>query len=553
MRQPAQNQWDAIVVGSGLGGLSCAAYLCAAGKRTLVLEAHYVAGGNSQIFRRNRKGREYEFDVGIHYIGECAPDGLIPAILRGAGLAERVAFRQLDGDGFDTLVFPDFTFRVPKGWDRYRSRLLETFPEEAGSIGTVVDILRRVADEGARVTDGDVAMQEMASEAPTFAEWGLRPVPDLFREHGLSERASAVLLAESLAYACPPSRTPVALQGWLLNHYVGGGAYYPEGGAQMIAGRLVEAIRAYGGEVRTEARVERIHIEKGRAAGVTLENGERIDAPSVVSNADLKRTMLELVEPGHLAADTLGRVRGYRMALPLFVVYLGLDIDVVNEGIENTNYHVWGTYDVEQVYRRLQAGEMPKESMAYATFTSVKDPTNPRLAPEGYTNLQIMTVAPPDYAYWKMDGKTPSQGARYRRDPAYRSHKKQLTEQLIDSVERVLPAIRDHIDWKEAATPITQERFTRSCGGTSYGIELACDQIGSMRMGPETEVPGLFLSGASGPSGHGIANAMRSGVLAAGAALDTDLLPMIRSGEVIGDSSKLPELRDDWDAWQECH
>jgi phytoene dehydrogenase-like protein len=82
--------WDAVVIGSGLGGLTCAAYLCAAGQRTLVLEAHSVAGGNSQVFRRRVHGDDYEFDVGIYYIGECGRDGLIARMLDGLGLAERV-------------------------------------------------------------------------------------------------------------------------------------------------------------------------------------------------------------------------------------------------------------------------------------------------------------------------------------------------------------------------------------------------------------------------------------------------------------------------------
>ena len=105
--------WDAIVIGSGLGGLACAAYLCASGRRTLVLEAHYVAGGNSQVFRREIGGRAFEFDVGVHYVGECGPDGLITRILNGAGLAERVVFRPLDPDGYSELRFPGLRFRVP--------------------------------------------------------------------------------------------------------------------------------------------------------------------------------------------------------------------------------------------------------------------------------------------------------------------------------------------------------------------------------------------------------------------------------------------------------
>ena len=110
------NKWDVIVVGSGLRGLTAAAYLDANGKRTLVLEHNYVAGGNSHVFRRKRM---FEFDVGVHYLGDCGPDGGIPRILHGVG-ADKIEFLEMNPDGFDTLMFPGLTFKVPKGWDKYR-------------------------------------------------------------------------------------------------------------------------------------------------------------------------------------------------------------------------------------------------------------------------------------------------------------------------------------------------------------------------------------------------------------------------------------------------
>jgi phytoene dehydrogenase-like protein len=552
MKDRARAKWDAIVIGSGLGGLACAAYLCASGRRTLVLEGHYVAGGNSQAFRRSIRGRDYEFDVGVHYIGECGRDGMITSILRGVGLAERVVFRPLDPDGFSTLVFPDLSFRVPVGWDRYRTRLLETFPDEAEPLGRVVDVLRQVGDDGNRLQRGEFGMADLASEAPAFLKWGMRPVTDLFAEHGLSQRASAVVLGEQLCYAVRPTRTPVAMHAGLTAHFLGG-AYYPEGGGQVIAARLIEAIRAYGGEVRTRAPVERVRVEQGRAAGVTLEKtGEEIDAPVVVSNADLKRTIHELVGDEHFPPETVERVRSFRMSHPLFVVYLGLDVDLVAQGMPNTNYFVWGSYDTEGVYDAIEAGRMPDHDMVYATVTSTRDPASRHIAPEGHTNLQLMTLVPKDYGIWNVD-RTPTQGGRYHRDPDYRRRKSELAERLVETAERVLPGLREHIDWKEAASPVTQERFTRSTGGTSYGIELNLDQIGPFRMGPGTEVPGLFLCGASTPSGPGVSGVLRSGVIAASAVLERDLIGAIRAGEVFGDLDRLPALRDDWDAWRESH
>ncbi|MFQ5514058.1 MAG: phytoene desaturase family protein [Myxococcota bacterium] len=544
-------RWDAVVIGSGLGGLACAAYLCAAGRRTLVLERHYVAGGNSQVFRRRIHGQSYEFDVGVHYIGECGRDGLITTILHGLGLAERVIFRPLDPDGYSTIVLPDLSFRVPVGWDRYRARLLETFPDEAEPLGEVVDILRAVAEAGRRYLNREVEAGAVAQEMPVFLEWGLRPVTTLFDRYGLSRRARAVLLGEQGDYAVRPSRTPVAMAAGLTGHYMSG-AFYPQGGGQAIPGRLIEAIRAYGGEVRTRAPVSQVWIEAGRPRGVKLTKGGFIEAPVVVSNADLKRTVLELVGAEHFSAETVERVRAYRMALPLFAAYLGLDVDLAKEGVPNTTYWVWGTDDIEAIYEQIEAGRLPKENFAFLTVATIKDPVSRHLAPEGHSNLQVMTLVPPDYDLWNVE-KGPAEGGRYHRDPAYRQRKAEILRRLIAVTEELLPAVRGHIVWQEAATPVTQERFTLSTGGTSYGIEFNCEQAGPLRMGPTTEIPGLYLCGASTPSGHGIGSVLRSGVIAAGAVLETDLLALVRSGQVIGDRGRLPELRDDWDAWRESH
>lgn len=552
MTSGSGESWDAIVVGSGLGGLSCAAYLCAIGRRTLVLEGHYVAGGNSQAFRRDFRGRQYEFDVGVHYIGECGPDGTITHLLHGLGLAERVVFRPLEPDGYSTLVFPDLTFRVPAGWERYRARLQETFPGEADVVGRVVDALRQVAEQGRRFQRHEISVAELGEEAPVFVRWGLRPVTELFRHCGISQEAAAVLLGEQGDYAVRPSKTPTALAAGLTDHYMRG-AFYPEGGGQAMAGRLVEAIRAWGGEVRTRAPVERIRLEKGRVAGVVLEkSGAEIDAPIVVSNADLKRTVRELVGEEHFSAETVDKVRSFRMSLPLFAVYAGLDLPPDALGATNTNYWLWGTTDIEHIYEQLENGEMPEENLAYITVTSLRDPGSTHIAPPGHTNLQVMTLVPHDYGMWHVE-KGPAEGGRYHRDPEYRRRKGELLEELLATAEQVLPGLREHVDWKEAATPVTQERFTHSTGGTSYGIEFATDQMGPMRVGPETEVPGLFLCGASTPSGHGVANVMVSGLLAASAATETDLLSLVLRGEVLGDAGRLPRLRDDWDAWRESH
>ncbi len=548
-----RSDWDIIVVGSGLGGLTAAAYLAANGLRTLVLEQHYVAGGNAHVFRRKveRRTRSFEFDVGVHYVGDCGPDGLIPTILRGVGLDGKVEFLEMDPDGFDTLMFPGLTFRVPKGWDRYRERLVSAFPDEETGLHRYLDVLEGVVGEFRRVRL-PVAPQDvprLIQEAPNFMRWGMRPLKDLFDDCGLGQKVRAVLAAESGAYAVPPSRAPVVLQAGLMDHYLKG-AYYPRGGGQVLPAHLLDVIRSHSGEVRTRTRVDRILVEDGRVAGVRLASGEELRSPVVVSNADLKRTYLELVGEEHVSAETVSRIGRYRMALPIFCVYLGLDIDL-RERMPNTNYWYQTTFDTEGMYQDVYEGRVPRELGVFITAASVKDPHTETIAPKGYSSLEAMIWAPANYDMWSVE-EGPTAGERYHRNPEYRSLKEQLTDAVVEGVEAVLPGIKEHILWKEAATPITQERYTLSTGGTSYGIELALDQFGPNRPSPQTEIEGLYLAGASTVFGHGIVGVMRGGVGCASAVLKRDLMAETEAGTVFGDPSRLSGGGPGWDPWEAC-
>ncbi len=530
-RKLEADRYDAIVVGAGTGGLVAAALLARHGRRVLVIDQHYVAGGNTTVFRR----RGYEFDVGLHYIGDCGANGLVPRILRAAG-AEPVVWEELDPDGFDTMLFPDLTFRYPRGLANLATRLHEAFPAERRGLERYLRLLRAThgLTQLARHASGAV---DVARGADLLLRWAMRPFAEFLDTCTRDPRLRAVLTAHHGIYALPPSRTPTLLAVGVTAHYADG-AYFPRGGGQVTSDRLVASIERHGGTVLLRAQVERIVVEKGHVTGVELRSKHlghrRVRAPVVISNADLKQTLTRLVDAEHLTARTRSRTAEYEMSLGLGVVYLGLDRDLAAEGMARTNFFVNDTYDLEAAYAAWRRGEFRNDAGVYVTVASLKDPTNRRLAPPGHTNLQIMTTAPSSPEAWGVDPRDLDEH-RYGERRVYQQRKRRFARDLVAQAERAIPGLARSIVFEEVATPLTHRRYTLATGGTSYGIALTPEQFGARRPAARTEIEGLYLCGASLRTAHGIPGAASSGVVAAAEVLGPWLY-----AEVFGPWNSLP-------------
>lgn len=511
-RTPPEERYDVIVVGAGTGGLTAAGLLAARGRKVLVVDAHYVPGGNASVFRRGG----YTFDVGIHYIGGCHPGGMIPRVLSAAGVDD-VEFEPMDPDAYDTIVLPEGRFEFPRGIDRFEARLIETFPGERRGIRRYVSFLRQIQ-----------LMQGLMAR-PISALWKLPRCLTVLR-HARSTfaqfldtctsdpRLRAILAAQSGDYALPPSRASALIGAGLTLHYLESGAYFPRGGGQIMADKLAAAIERNGGTVLLRTAARRIHVESAKVTGVTVHNkhfGERtVHADTVISNADLKRTMGELVRRPALAEATLSRVKDYEMSPALGMLYLGLRRDLVGEGHRRINYWIHPSYDQERPYAEVRAGRFPTEPLAFVSIGSVKDPTNRTMAPPGHTNLQVMGLVPSNPEAWGVSEEQIADGT-YRKSPAYLEAKAGFERQMLATAERALPGISDDVVFSEVATPITHRRYTRSTDGTSYGIALTPTQFLNGRPPARTEVEGLFLCGASCRTGHGIGGVTMSGLVAA--------------------------------------
>lgn len=544
--------YDAIVIGSGLAGLTTAASLAAAGKSVVVLEQYTVVGGTTHVFRR--KGR-WEWQVGVHHLADCGFDGDTTTIFRGLGAGlEQITFRRMDDAGFERLIFPDLTFDTPNNWELFEERLCDVFPEERRKIHRWLKVVRTVGEAVDR-GPSSANLGGLAKAGLGMGPYGplaMLSVQKVFEIFGINPRMQTLMgISACGSLNAPPSRLPFAAYCTFYDLFINGGSWFPEGGGQMMPATLLQSLEHSGGEVITGESVEEILVSDGATRGVRTASGRTFTAPVVISTADLKKTYAELLPEGAVSKRARKRVAGYRMSDAFFNAFLGVDVDLTSS-YPNRDHTVIPTWEsLDTIMRQFEYRdrdtvdswlERTQDSMpAYVHVANLKDPANHRYAPAGSSSVEVMLPIGCDYRLWSTQAAGEAgRDHGYATSAGYQRLKEALTETMIERAVTALPEIEGHVVHQEAATPITQERFTRSTQGASYGIEMNTRQFAVLRPGPKTSVKGLFLAGAScrpGPSTEGV---LLSGMQTASAILGRDLLKDFREGRYLVPPGSLP-------------
>jgi phytoene dehydrogenase-like protein len=509
---------DVVIVGAGLGGLMSGANLALAGKTVVILDQHYVAGGCATMFHRTTRDGRYQFDVGLHYIGDCGEGGKIPTLLGELGI--ELEYIPMDDDGFDTVVLPDLTFPIPVGHDRYRDRLVEFFPGEKKGIDRYVRLLKEV-DHMATFMDqrrsgggGALGMLwQVATRARLLPKYQNATIKDVLDDCTKDMNLRAVLLGQSGDYGVAPDRASALLHMGLQNHYFKG-AWYPKGGGQIIADRLCELIESRGGVVALRKPVEEILVEGGKAVGVRVEPPRaepfEVRAPIVISNADLVHTLKDLL-PTEVAESGKwkGRADRFEMGGAIMISCFGVQADLRELGMQARNYWCFDTNDADAIYRSVNQGSLDPRAV-YITSASLKDPETHGHTPDGVMGVEVMALMPGKAQAWGVRKEDILSGA-YRRSEIYLANKQKVEDALVAKLDQYFPGAAEKVVFRETASPVTHTRFTRATDGTGYGLAATPEQFMKGRPGYRGPVPGLYLAGANTRSGHGIVGSMASG------------------------------------------
>ena len=494
----SKSDYPTVIIGAGLGGLCCGAYLAKQGIPVTVVEQHNIPGGYATAF--DRAGGKFTFEVSLHgtSINNNAPE----RILKDVGVLDRLQLVKLsEVYHFKT---PDRDHSLDQSSpEAYIRSLAKYFPAEKEGIRGFVQEMVGIADEGDRLHQKKGKFFKPIFPIQYRKMWNVRnkTLADLMNDYVKDPALQDILAAQWTEYGLPPSRLTgfyyaVARGGSLKN-----GSYYVKERSQDLSWALTDVIDASGGEVLCETLAQEILVKDGAVKGVRISGGKVLPARAVVSNASALTTFKKMLPQEVVPADYLEKLEGYRPSISSFIVWLGLNQELRGR-IDGYGIRVSSGRGPEADYQTCLKGEPEKASFTVTIFDNVF---------EGYSapsTSTLMFFIPCGYEPWRRFE------ADYRagRKDAYYKEKDRWTEILIRRAEeKVVPGLSSMIEVKEAATPLTNWRYTRNTEGAIYGFEQSMGNAFMKRIGNQTPIKGLYLASAWGNPGGGYSGVLRGG------------------------------------------
>ncbi|MEA5570197.1 carotenoid isomerase [Calothrix sp. UHCC 0171] len=475
-------QFDAIIIGSGIGGLVTATQLATKGAKVLVLERYLIPGGSAGYFEREG----YRFDVGASMIfgfGERGTTNLLTRALAAVGenletIPDNVQIHYHLPNGLE--------LKVERDYQQFLENLTAHFPHEKQGI-------RSFYDECWRVFNYLNSMDLLSLEEPryllrTFLQHPLsclglaRYLPlnvgDIARKYIKDPNLLKFIDIECYCWSVvPAAMTPMINAGMVFSDRHYGGVNYPKGGVGQIAQRLVQGLQRFCGKIIYQSRVTQILLEKGCAVGVKLANGDIYYARKVVSNATRWDTFGKLLSAPQIPINESKWQQKYQKSPSFLSLHMGVKAEVLPMGTEC--HHI-----LLADWRKMMDAEG-------TIFVSIPTLLDPDLAPKGHHIIHAFT--PHWFADWQ--GLSPSD---------YQRQKERIAAGIIERLEKIFPGLDAGLDYLEIGTPRTHRRYLGREDGT-YGPIPRRKLYGLLGMPfNRTAIPGLYCVGDSTFPGQGL-------------------------------------------------
>jgi len=503
---------DAIVIGSGMGGLTVAAVLAKAGKKVLVVEKNEQAGGNTRTFIEEG----FEFDVGPNHIGQLHENGLFRIIFDQISEGQ-LEFQQLE-EHVDTIQIGEGEemreYTILSGKTQMEAHLKKQFPDDEDAVETLFKVMKVASTKVYYLCMLKMMPRWLSllllrtgiakSMSPIF---GLSGTSNTTLLETLTSNKDLQVVFSHLFHGVPPKDSSVVIDGLVFNHYKRGN-YYPKGGASEIAYHIIRTIQKHEGQCLVKAPVTQILVnDRNVAYGVRVRHGKEeveIRAPVVVSNCGFFNTFQKLV-PSHITSRPAvqERMEIMKHGRGSVMVYCGLEGTKEELGLTSTTFWLFKNNRMDQSmeeYFALSKDEAPDNiPMMMITVTSAKDLEAAKFRQPGKTSMTILTMV--NHDWFEADTK---------RDEAY---KMRFGNNMFNWACTVLPKIKDKLVHQTVASP--GHKHCPSLYPAEHNLDrFQVEAVARNRC--DTPVKKLFITGQDVMM-NGIGGAMQGGILSASA------------------------------------
>lgn len=464
-----------VIIGSGLGGLTCGVILAKNGYDITVLEQGMQIGGCLQCFTR----RGAKFETGMHFIGSASEGQTLDRLMQYLEIKKNVSLSQLDTNGYEVIALGGEEYRFANGREAFIEQMATYFPHQRKNLNRYFELIEKVAGASSLHS-----LKHAESDAAINTQYLLRSINDVIDELITDPLLAKVLVGDLPLYAAEKDKTPFSTHAFITDFY-NQSAYRIVGGSDCIATSLSATIQNYGGKVLTCQKVTKVVCDVTHAKGVKTAAGDYFSADYIISDAHPIRT-LELIDSKLIRPAFRSRINSIPQTIGGFSVYM--------EFKENTlpymNYNLYG-YN----------SDTPWNCECYDEFSW----------PKGYLYMHFCHESRPKYAkagviisYMQMkDVEKWKDLPIGHRGNDYEAFKQRKAEQLLNSLERLRPGTLSAIKHYYTSTPLTYLNYTGAEEGGMYGIAKDIHLGTACRVPHRTKIPNLYQTGQNINS-HGI-------------------------------------------------
>ena len=469
-------KYDIIIIGSGVGGLTCGYILSKNGYKVAIFEQGAQFGGCLQTFKR----RGVKFETGVHYIGSLNEGQSLNILFHYLSLFPNIKLSPLDTLGFDVVSFKGEQYKFAVGYEHFVETLAQKFPDEREAIKRYVAAMKNVADRSAfhTITTSEQANHFVTQMDSSFVT---TTVNDFIASFTSNEILQNVLVGMIPLYNGVKNKTPLYVHAFINDSNING-VYRIIGGSDQIADSLIASIRSFGGEVFASSKVVRIICDDSKAVGIELENGTQVTSDYIISNTHPEVTV-NMIDSHLIRPMYRNRICQMEQTVSNFTVYLKFKENTIP--YMNHNYY---HYNGDEIWN----GEQYTEENW----------------PRGYLYMHLCPSLTAKYAQageiltiMRYDEVSQWAGSKVeRRGEAYKELKQRKAEKVLTQLERDFPGTLANVESYYTSSPLTYLDYTATKEGSMYGV---LRNVNAPRILHRTKIPNLFLTGQN-INAHGI-------------------------------------------------